>query len=139
MSLRTTLDRVFGSAWHTNHKNIFDAMFPATDGTVEASKPIVADANKTVSGLLGWLLGAGTATQAPTTMTAGTNLTTAAAGAVEFDGTCFYDTAAASSRQVRNDEQYCILTADYTATDSAPRRRRPSTPRPTAPLRCRRA
>lgn len=62
---------------------------------------------------------AGTATVAPSVLTAGTNLTTAAAGATEFDGKVFYDTAVASSRQVRDTEQFCCLTTDFTATDSA--------------------
>ncbi len=64
-------------------------------------------------------IGAGTATAAPGNMTAGTNLTTATAGATEFDGKVFYDTAVASSRQVRDTEQFCVLTADYTALDQA--------------------
>lgn len=45
-TLRQTIDRVFGFAWHVNHKNIFDGVFPATDGTAEANKPAVLDANK---------------------------------------------------------------------------------------------
>src|SRR5436309_2706837 len=63
--------------------------------------------------------GAGTATAAPSNFTAGTNLTTPTAGASEFDGKVFYDTAVASSRQVRDTEQFCVLTSDYSATDSA--------------------
>jgi hypothetical protein len=55
---------------------------------------------------------AGTATVAPLVFTAGTNLTTAAAGAVEFDGTAFYATAAASSRQQVDAEQYVIASAN---------------------------
>lgn len=57
-------------------------------------------------------LAAGTATVAPLTFTSGTNLTTAAAGAVEFDGTAFYATAAASSRQQLDAEQFVIATAN---------------------------
>src|SRR5215831_9043833 len=55
---------------------------------------------------------AGTALQAPLTLTAGTNLTTPAAGAVEFDGSAFYATAAANSRQQIDAEQYTIASAD---------------------------
>lgn len=58
------------------------------------------------------VLSAGTATVAPLTFTAGTNLTTAAAGAVEFDGTVFYATSAASSRAQIDAEQYTIATSD---------------------------
>ena len=41
-------------------------------------------------------LAAGTTSLAPLTFQSGTNLTTAAAGDVEFDGTAFYASAAAS-------------------------------------------
>jgi hypothetical protein len=58
--------------------------------------------------------GAGTTTLAPLTFTAGTNLTTAAAGACEFDGTAFYHTAVASSRQVVTTEQLQVLSANRT-------------------------
>lgn len=51
MSLRTTLDALFGSAWHVNHKNILDAMFPAADGSVEANKPVTADGDKDIVGV----------------------------------------------------------------------------------------
>lgn len=60
---------------------------------------------------------AGSTSIAPITLTAGTNLTTAAAGAVEFDGTAFYATSAASSRQVVAAEQICVLTANYTLSN----------------------
>src|SRR5258708_4431722 len=55
---------------------------------------------------------AGTAAAAPLTLAAGTNLTTAAAGAVEFDGTAFYATSVASSRQQLDAEQYVIASAN---------------------------
>src|SRR5579859_7970062 len=57
-------------------------------------------------------INAGSASAAPLMLTAGTNLTTPAAGAVEFDGTAFYATAAANSRQQVDAEQYTIATAD---------------------------
>ena len=44
-------------------------------------------------------LPAGTATAAPLTFTSGTNLTTPAAGALEYDGTAFYATPAANARE----------------------------------------
>jgi hypothetical protein len=119
MSFRTTLDALFGSAWHVNHKGILDALWPSTDGTAEASKPLTLDANKAATGIASLTFAAGTATVAPETLTAGTNLTTAAAGSTEFDGKVFYDTAVASSRQVRDTEQFCVLTSNYTAVDQA--------------------
>lgn len=61
-------------------------------------------------------LPAGTATAAPLTLASGTLLTTAAAGAVEYDGTAFYLTGQASSRQVVDAEQLITLTSTYTLT-----------------------
>lgn len=63
-------------------------------------------------------LPAGTATQAPMTFTSGTNLTTAAAGASEFDGKVFYDTGVASARQLRLDEQRLTMIADADLVDA---------------------
>lgn len=88
----------------------------ATAGTLVASKAIVVDGNKTVDQIN---IRAGNATIAPTTIAAGTNLTTAAAGSSEFDGKAFYDTALASSRQVRDNEQFACITTNYTMTDTA--------------------
>lgn len=64
------------------------------------------------------VLPAGTATTAPLTYTSGTNLTTAAAGASEFDGKVFYDTAVASARQLRLDEQRITMIADADLVDA---------------------
>lgn len=57
---------------------------------------------------------AGTATSAPITMTAGTNLTTATAGTVEYDGKAFYATAVANSRQLMDTEQFILQNGDST-------------------------
>lgn len=57
-------------------------------------------------------LNAGTATVAPLVLASGTKLTTAAAGAVEFDGTAFYATAVNSARQQLDAEQFFILAAN---------------------------
>ncbi len=65
----------------------------------------------------GIVLAAGATAKAPLVMTSGTNLTTAAAGAVEFDGVSFYATSVASSRQVVNAEQISVLASDFTGTD----------------------
>lgn len=64
-------------------------------------------------------LAAGTATVAPIVLAAGTNLTAPVAGAVEYDGTAFYATAAASSRQQIDAEQYAIATADSATYSNA--------------------
>ena len=63
--------------------------------------------------------GAGTATVAPINFTSGTNLTTAAAGAAEFDGTAFYLTSVASSRQVVATEQIINQSGTRTFANSA--------------------
>src|SRR6266436_9040383 len=57
-------------------------------------------------------LAAGTTTAAPLILTSGTNLTTPAAGAIEYDGSAFYATAVASARQVIDTEQYAFATSD---------------------------
>lgn len=69
----------------------------------------------TVSGAT---LPAGTASAAPLSFTSGTNLTTATAGALEFDGTNFYATAVGSSRQVIPAEQRITLTATKDLADA---------------------
>lgn len=64
-------------------------------------------------------LATGTTAIAPLTFTSGTNLTTARAGGVEFDGTCFYATSVASSRQVVGAEQLAVIQTDNTLADVA--------------------
>lgn len=61
-------------------------------------------------------IAAGTTTVAPLTLTSGTNLTSASAGVVEYDGVQDYFTIDISSgRGARPVEQYCHLTADGSA------------------------
>jgi hypothetical protein len=67
--------------------------------------------------LTGPTLAAGTATVAPLTLTSGTNLTTAAAGAVEYDGVVHYRTNNASNRGLSPSVQYAIFNnTTYTLT-----------------------
>jgi len=61
-------------------------------------------------------LPAGTTTVYPMLLTSGTNLTTATAGAVEYDGTVGYFTPTANCRGVLGSEQIQILNATYTLT-----------------------
>lgn len=67
-----------------------------------------------------WSLGAeldlkaGTTSIAPLKFKSGTNLTSATAGACEFDGTAFYHTAVASARQVVDCEQVECLSSTRT-------------------------
>ena len=49
--------------------------------------------------------------------TSGTNLTSAIAGAVEYDGKVFYGTAQSSQRGVMPTEHFIILTTDYVGSN----------------------
>lgn len=62
--------------------------------------------------------GTSTAGTAPIKFTSGTNLTTAEAGAVEYDGTAFYGSVAASARGVIPSEQFICSTATFTLTST---------------------
>ena len=79
------------------------------NGTVGATTPNTGAFTK-VS------VSAGTSSIAPINLTAGTNLTTAAAGAIEYDGSAFYNSIAASTRGVMPSEQMVILNTAYTLT-----------------------
>ncbi|HZZ63827.1 MAG TPA: hypothetical protein VFE63_22130 [Roseiarcus sp.] len=59
---------------------------------------------------------AGTSSAPPLKMTAGTNTTTAQAGAIEYDGNAFYGSVAASERGVLMAEQIEVLSSPYTLT-----------------------
>ena len=65
------------------------------------------------------VLPAGTTTAAPLNFTSGTNMGTAAAGTMEFDGTDYYLTSVASSRQVVDTEQFQYLSSPYTLAATA--------------------
>ena len=67
----------------------------------------------------GMTLAAGTATAAPLTFTLGTNLTTAAAGAIEYDGTVFYASPLASTRELIPAEQRIVAIADIDLVDAS--------------------
>jgi len=60
---------------------------------------------------------AGTVTNAPVVYTSGTNLTSAIAGAVEYDGKVFYGTAQSSQRGVMPTEHFIVLTTDNVLSD----------------------
>lgn len=107
----------------TNLSNVeLTVLDSITPGTATASKAVVLDSSKGISTITsatitslttsGVTVAAGTASVAPLALTAGTNLTTATAGALEFDGTAFYATSVASSRQQLDAEQFVIATAN---------------------------
>jgi len=62
---------------------------------------------------------AGTATVPALSFSSGTNMTTADAGAFEYDGVTFYGTPSASNRGVLNTTHFMMLAADYLANDSS--------------------
>ena len=70
----------------------------------------------TITGVANITEVAGTATVAPINLTAGTNLTTAVAGSIEYDGTNFYTTPLSTQRGVALSEQYTALSSNYTLT-----------------------
>lgn len=69
--------------------------------------------NKTLTGPV---LSAGTTSVSPLKFTAGTNLTTATAGSLEYDGSVFYGDIAASTRGTIPSEQMVVLNTAYTLT-----------------------
>jgi hypothetical protein len=62
---------------------------------------------------------AGTATVPALSFSTGTNMTTAGAGAFEYDGVTFYGTPSASNRGVLDTTHFMVLAADYLANDSS--------------------
>jgi hypothetical protein len=66
--------------------------------------------------LTGSTLAAGTSSVAPLKFTSGTNLTTASAGALEYDGSVFYADIASSTRGTVSSEQMVVLNTAYTLT-----------------------
>jgi hypothetical protein len=62
---------------------------------------------------------AGSASQAPLLFTAGTSTSVAAAGALEYNGTVFLSTPAATQRGLMPTEYLVSLASNYTANDSA--------------------
>jgi hypothetical protein len=65
-------------------------------------------------------LPAGTTSLSPLKFTSGTNLTTAEAGAKEYDGKVFYGSHVASARGVDITEQFITLTSAYTIPGEGP-------------------
>ncbi len=90
----------------------------ATDLDLSGNLTVAGTSTITGAQTVSGALPAGTATVPPIKFVSGTNLTTAAAGALEFDGKVFYDTAVASSRQVIVSEQRITLKATHDLVDA---------------------
>jgi hypothetical protein len=99
---------------------------PAVAGTNTLTLPAVTDtlvglaATQTLTNktLAGTALSAGTASVAPLDFTAGTNLTTALAGGVEYDGKVFYGTPQSTERGVIPGQQFYRLNSNLLRLDS---------------------
>jgi hypothetical protein len=83
-------------------------------GTVTGAMKVLVNGNVQLGKTL--VLAAGTTTVPPIQYTAGTNLTSATAGTMEYDGTVFYATPAASTRHLNTIEQFIMLSSNYTLT-----------------------
>jgi hypothetical protein len=89
---------------------------PASTGTVALTASPTFTGTTTVSNLT---LAAGTASLAPEVFTSGTNLTSAIAGAVEYDGKVFYATPQGTQRGVIPGQQFYRLNANLAGADAA--------------------
>ena len=92
------------AAWEWGYTDF--STITGTGAAVLATSPTVTDL----------LLTAGTATVPPLQFTAGTNLTTAAAGAMEYDGEMLYFSPLASTRTIVPNTQATVLATTYTLT-----------------------
>jgi hypothetical protein len=83
--------------------------------TVDVS-PTDWNADHTITGPV--ILSSGTATNTPLKFVAGALATTSTAGGMEFDGTCFYNTAINATRQVAVTAQFMTINSNRTLTTS---------------------
>jgi len=88
-------------------------------GTLDLSSPPIIGGTAPNTGNFSTVnLSAGTTTVAPLDFVTGTNLTTPAAGAWEYDGTAFYATPIASNRAVNVAEHFVARTGTKTMTSN---------------------
>jgi hypothetical protein len=89
-------------------------------GNIVTVGAVTAGGNVTGGNIVGYVRpSTGSASLAPVVFTAGTNTSTPAAGALEYDGTVFYGSPAASQRGLLPSEHFVILSSNYTANDSS--------------------
>jgi len=89
---------------------------PASTGTVALTASPTFTGTTTVSNLT---LAAGTASLAPEVFTSGTNLTSAIAGAIEYDGKVFYGTPQGTQRGVIPGQQIYVTNSGYVGSNSS--------------------
>jgi hypothetical protein len=95
----------------------------ATSGQITIAPPAVAGTNTltlpaSTGSILTNPLVAGTASVAPLSFTSGTNLTSATAGAFEYDGTSFYGTPIGAQRGIVPGMQYFRLNSSLAGANS---------------------
>ena len=89
-------------------------------GNIRTVGLVSATGNVTGGNIIGFSKpSAGTATVPAILLTSGTNMTTAAAGAMEYDGTVMYGTPSASNRGVLDTAHVIVLAADNTISDTS--------------------
>lgn len=87
-------------------------------GTITEARAVRVEMPTVGTTNVGISLAAGAATTAPIQMSAGTNLTTPAAGVLEYDGTVFYNTPAASARGLSVTSHYRFAAADFVGANA---------------------
>ena len=92
------------AAWETGYTDF--STITGTGGVVLSTSPTITDL----------MLAAGTTTAPPLQFTSGTNLTTAAAGAMEYNGEMLYFSPLASTRAIVPNTQATVLITAYTLT-----------------------
>jgi hypothetical protein len=96
----------------------------ATSGQITIAPPAVAGTNTltlpaSTGNILTSVLVAGTASVAPLTFTSGTNLTSATAGAFEYDGTSFYGTPIGAQRGIVPGMQFYRIESNRTVASAS--------------------
>jgi hypothetical protein len=84
------------------------------------SATVAASGNVSGGNIVGFIRPtAGSASQAPIRLVAGTNTSSPLGGSIEYDGVVFYGTSTDADRGVVATEQFIALVSDYIANDSA--------------------
>jgi hypothetical protein len=101
-----------GDLWYRSDNGSFVVNAGGTAREIILSSAAQGMTNKTLT------LAAGTTTQAPLTFTSGTNLTTAAAGSMEFDGKVFYNTPMGTVRALSPSVNFFVAQATIGLSNS---------------------